>query len=161
MSMLSVWALTVISVLFQAGGLAAAAVGFRQTFQGAAAPGERFFRSVLAREAAIFGRWRAALTRSLRRFFRRPTRSVTGAAHASLGGLGASVTARGYVSFGPLPDLSQDAAAFTAEVEHRLNRVMKLAQEVQADLRQEEQVRDEDDRRISSDLDLGRRIQAD
>ncbi|KOV94137.1 hypothetical protein ADL04_25335 [Streptomyces sp. NRRL B-3648] len=59
---------------------------------------------------------------------------------------------RGLVQFGPLPDVTQEPAAFTAEVERRLNRVYQLAQDVQHGLRQEEQVRDKGDQQVASDL---------
>ena len=62
------------------------------------------------------------------------------------------MSARGIVQFGPLPDPTQDLAAYTTEIEQRLNRVFRLAQDVQHDLRQEEAARHRGDQQVNSDL---------
>lgn len=61
-------------------------------------------------------------------------------------------SARGIVQFGPLPDPAQNADAFKAAVEERLNRVFKLAQDVQYGLGQETKAREKEDQKIGSDL---------
>ncbi|MCQ9134234.1 hypothetical protein [Streptomyces hilarionis] len=140
-----------ISVGFSALGLLNAADGFRRTFRSIAAPGDPFFRRVLATEAAMLERWRSALTHAVRRAFRRPAPTNTGPLGAALS-VEAAMGVRGLVQFGPLPDVTQEPAAFTAEVERRLNRVFQLSQDVQHDLRQEEQGRIKGDQQVASDL---------
>ncbi|MGI3203057.1 hypothetical protein ACRJ4W_41455 [Streptomyces sp. GLT-R25] len=63
------------------------------------------------------------------------------------------MNARGLVQFGPLPDAAQDPAAFASEVERRLNQVYRLAQDVEHNLKQEEDSRREADHRVASDLE--------
>lgn len=63
-----------------------------------------------------------------------------------------AASARGIVTFGPLPDPTQDVDAFKAAVEERFNRVFKLAQDMQHDLGQETKVREQEDQKIGSDL---------
>ncbi|MGQ4378783.1 hypothetical protein ACN6K9_001499 [Streptomyces sp. SAS_267] len=140
-----------ISVGFSALGLFNAADGFRRTFRSVAAPGDPFFRRVLATEVAIVTRWRSGLTRAVRRAFRRPVPTITAILGTAVS-VEAAMSARGLVQFGPLPDVTQEPTAFTAEAERRLNRVYQLAQDVQHDLRQEEQVRDRGDQRVASNL---------
>ncbi|WP_340378194.1 hypothetical protein U5640_26260 [Streptomyces sp. SS7] len=140
-----------ISVGFSALGLLNAADGFRRTFKSVATPGDPFFRRVLATEAAMVERWRSGLARAVRRAFRRPAPTITATLATALS-VEAAMSVRGLVQFGPLPDVTQEPAAFTAEVERRLNRVFQLAQDVQHDLRQEEQVRDKGDQQVASDL---------
>ncbi|WP_146075716.1 hypothetical protein [Streptomyces sp. Ru62] len=140
-----------ISVGLSALGLINAADGFRRTFKHVAAPGDPFFRRVLATEVAMVARWRSGLTRAVRRAFRRPAPTITATLGTALS-VEAAMSARGLVQFGPLPDVTQEPAAFTAEVERRLNRVYRLAQDVQHDLRQEEQIRDMGDQRVATDL---------
>ncbi|WP_159049030.1 hypothetical protein [Streptomyces sp. NRRL B-3648] len=131
-------------------GLINAADGFRRTFK-SVAPGDPFFRRVFATQGAMVARWRSGLTRAVRRAFRRPAPAITATLGTALS-VEAAMNVRGLVQFGPLPDVTQEPAAFTAEVERRLNRVYQLAQDVQHGLRQEEQVRDKGDQQVASDL---------
>ncbi|MCI3276241.1 hypothetical protein [Streptomyces cylindrosporus] len=140
-----------ISVVSSALGLLNAADGFRRTFKSVAAPDDPFFRRVFATQVAMVTRWRSGLTRAVRRALRRPAPTITATLGTALS-VEAAMNAHGLVQFGPLPDVTQEPAAFTAEVERRLNRVYKLAQDVQHDLRQEEQVRDKGDQQVASDL---------
>ncbi|MFF4501820.1 hypothetical protein [Streptomyces sp. NPDC001401] len=140
-----------ISVGFSALGLFNAADGFRRTFKSVTAPGDPFFRRVLATEVALVTRWRSCLTRAVRRAFRRPAPTITATLGTALS-VETAMNLRGFVQFGPLPDVTQEPAAFTAEVERRLNRAFQLAQDVQHELRQEEQVRDKRDQQVAADL---------
>ncbi|MFD7548581.1 hypothetical protein [Streptomyces sp. NPDC059816] len=143
---------TVISIACQMFGLAAAADGFHRTFRSSAVPGDRFFALVLKVQLAILGRWRTALVRGVRRLLRRPPRPITRSLGTALS-VESAMNVRGIVQFGPLPDLEQDPAAFTSEVERRLNRVYRLAQDVEHDLKQETDSRSEADRQVASDLE--------
>ncbi|MEV0259438.1 hypothetical protein AB0H82_34965 [Streptomyces sp. NPDC050732] len=60
---------------------------------------------------------------------------------------------RGLFQFGPLPDATQDAAAFATEIERRLNRVYRLAQDVEHNLKEEEDSRRRADQRVASELE--------
>ncbi|MGW7085252.1 hypothetical protein ACWGH2_17415 [Streptomyces sp. NPDC054871] len=145
-------AFTVASIACQTLGLAFAADGFRRTFKSSAAPGERFFKRVLATEAAMLGRWRTSLVRWARRFLRRPAPPVTGTLGTAMG-VSAAMNVRGLLQFGPLPDATQEPAAFSTEIERRLNQVYRLAQEVEHNLKGEEDSRREADRRVASELE--------
>jgi len=140
-----------ISVASSALGLLNAADGFRRTFKSVAAPGDPFFRRVFTTQVAVVTRWRFVLTRAVRRALRRPAPTITATLGTALS-VEAAMNARGLIQFGPLPDVTQEPSAFTAEVERRLNRVFKLAQDVQHELRKEEQVRDRGDQQVASDL---------
>ncbi|MBQ0853396.1 hypothetical protein J8N05_35100 [Streptomyces sp. BH-SS-21] len=145
-------ALTLISIAMQVGGLVMAAVGLSNTFRDVAAPGERFFATVLATVLGVVRRLWTGFKRLCRRLLGRPRPTV-------VHGLGAAMeinfagSARGIVTFGPLPDPAQDADAFKAAVEERLNRVFTLAQDVQYDLGRETKAREQEDRKIGNDLE--------
>ncbi|WP_406476278.1 hypothetical protein [Streptomyces sp. NBC_01615] len=144
-------AFTVTSIACQTLGLAFAADGFHRTFKSSAASGDRFFKLVLATEAAMLGRWRSSLVRGVRRLLRRPARTITGTLGAALS-VEVAMNARGIVQFGPLPDPAQAPAAFASEVECRLNKVYRLAQVLEHNLKREEDSRREVDDRVTSDL---------
>ncbi|MFD5662025.1 hypothetical protein [Streptomyces hirsutus] len=59
---------------------------------------------------------------------------------------------QGFLQFGPLPDATQDPAAFGAEIQRRLNLVYRLAQDVQGELKQEEKARQAGDQQASETL---------
>ncbi|MCF3119275.1 hypothetical protein IPZ68_06070 [Streptomyces arenae] len=143
--------LTAVSLCMQGVGLWAAAVGFQQTFRDVADPSERLLASVWAKEVAFLRRHRAALARVLRRLFRRPPRSITMTLEPALS-VEMAMKARGELSFGPLPDVTRDGEAFTAEVERRLNHIFLLAQSVEADLHDETEAREVGDQRVSKEL---------
>ncbi|MEV6758988.1 hypothetical protein [Streptomyces sp. NPDC051214] len=145
-------AFTVASIVCQSLGLAAAADGFRRTFKSSAAPGERFFKRVLATEAAMLNRWWTALVRGVRRLLRRPSSPVTGTLGAALE-VSAAMNARGLLQFGPLPDATQEPAAFATEIERRLNQVYRLTQDVEHNLKEEQDSRREADQRVASELE--------
>ncbi|WP_338906608.1 hypothetical protein [Streptomyces nigra] len=143
--------LTICSLMLQALGLVAAGVGFSKLFNDSSAPGERFFPSVLATEFEVARQVRAALGRLLRALLRRPRPVVTHTVGAASSAEAAG-SIRGLAQFGRLPDPVQDAEAFRAEIENRLNRVFRLAQDVQHDLGQEVRVRIQEGQRLGEDL---------
>ncbi|MCX4973188.1 hypothetical protein [Streptomyces sp. NBC_00620] len=144
-------ALTIFGIALQTLGLVAAATGLYKTFKDCSAPGDRFFSSVLATEFEVARQVRTALVRSIRRFLRRPRPSVTHGLGTALSA-GFTGRAKGLVQFGQLPDPAQDAEAFRAEIENRLNRLFKLAQDVQHDLGQEAKARGQEAQRLEEDL---------
>ncbi|MGW7539655.1 hypothetical protein ACWGKQ_00820 [Streptomyces sp. NPDC054770] len=113
-------------------------------------PGDRFFSSVLATEVEVARQVRTALERLLRRLLRRPRPVVTHVLGTALS-IEFAGSASGLVQFGRLPDPMLDAEAFRVEIENRLNRVFKLAQDVQHDLGEEAKVRGQEDQLLGED----------
>ncbi|MFI0966907.1 hypothetical protein ACH4S8_36815 [Streptomyces sp. NPDC021080] len=144
-------AATLVSIAAQVGGLFMAAVGLSNTFKDVAAEGERFFATVLATVLGVVRRLWTGFKSLCRRILGRPRPAV-------VYGLGTAMeinftgSARGIVTFGPLADPAQDADAFKAAVEERLNRVFRLAQDVQYDLGRETKAREREDQKIGDDL---------
>ncbi|WP_327402414.1 hypothetical protein OG194_21290 [Streptomyces sp. NBC_01288] len=144
-------ALTIFSILLQTLGLVAAATGLYKTFKDSSAPGDRFFSSVLPNQVEVARQVWTAFDRLLRCLLRRPRPAVTHALGTALS-VEFAGSASGLVQFGRLPDLVQDAEAFRVEIENRMNRVFRLAQDVQHDLGQEAKVRGQEDQRLGEDL---------
>lgn len=144
-------ALKAFSIVLQVLGLVATAVGLFNTFKDSSGPGDRFLARVMATELGVVRQVWGGVKRLSRRLFGRPRAAV-------VQGLGTAFevsfagSARGIVQFGPLPDPVADPDAFKVAVEDRLNRVHKLAQDVQHDLGQEKKAREKEDQKIGSDL---------
>ncbi|MEU1196826.1 hypothetical protein ABZ446_11455 [Streptomyces sp. NPDC005813] len=144
-------ALTLLSIAAQVGGLVMAAVGLSNTFKDVAASGERFFATVLATLLGVVRRLWTGFKSLCRRLFGRPRPAVVHALGAAME-INFAGSARGIVTFGPLPDPAQDADAFKAAVEERMNRVFTLAQDVQHDLGRERKAREQEDQKIGNDF---------
>lgn len=125
----------IASYIFQVGGLVLTGVGVSQTFRGWRTDDDKFVRPIfalLARPIESAGRHVAALWR---RIFQR-RRTITGHMSATLPSLESALSLRAVMKFPGLPaDIETEAALAT--LEDRLNRVHRLAQDVEHRLTQE------------------------
>ncbi|MEW1644213.1 hypothetical protein [Streptomyces sp. NPDC091219] len=145
-------ALTLFSIVLQVLGLVAAAVGLFNTFKDSSNQGDRFLTRVMATELGVVRQLWLGSKRLSRRLFGRPRpTTVYGRLDAAME-INFVGTARGTVQFGPLPDHAQDPDGFRTAIEERLNRVFKLAQDMQHDLGQETRTREQEDQKTANDL---------
>jgi hypothetical protein len=144
----------VIGAGLQAVGLVLAGLGFRITWREHAA-GEDFWQPY----KDGLGRVAQRADARLRKLLRRPAR-VNRAEGGSVALVVAVGEGYGYAPFTKLPDPATDMAAFTAEVDDRLGRLLAMIHEDRVALRRETKAREEADQQQDTELgdEIGRTI---